>query len=249
MPPVLPRRPPLPRARSGLTPGRHVAVHCRGILSYAPDGDGGAGACGDHYAGSATMLGDREFTSEEIAQMCGVSRPAVVEWISRGFFPVRLTEGGHRRVRRRDIAAFLARQGYPLPIEVERERPVLAVIDDEPIWRATLQSMFDATCEVKTWTSPFDALLALGALKPDVAVVDFDFAGMDGRHLLGVIARAPTLAATVRVALCPHEDEVATARRLGAHLALPKARVQEFPAVLTRHLNDVQRRFVAAHEG
>ena len=63
----------------------------------------------------SAMLGEREFTTEEIAQICGVSRPAVVEWVTRGLLPARLTEGGHRRVARSTLAAFLGKRAPVFP--------------------------------------------------------------------------------------------------------------------------------------
>jgi excisionase family DNA binding protein len=84
------------------------------------------------------MLADREFTTEEIARMCGVSRPAVVEWIRRGLLVSRTTEGGHRRVPRRDLALFLEAHGYALPRSVERRRPLVFLVDDERTFRGAV---------------------------------------------------------------------------------------------------------------
>lgn len=189
------------------------------------------------------MLGEREFTTEEIAQICGVSRPAVVEWVTRGLLPARLTEGGHRRVARSTLAAFLGKQGYRIPRDVARERPMVFVIDDEPIWRSTVQNYLDRDFDVTTWAPGVEVFVAMGAQQPDVVIIDLHLPGMDALHLLEVMSRAPSLQDTLRVALVPHEEEVSAARRAGAHLSVSKARASELQHLVTRLVGDYQRRF------
>lgn len=188
------------------------------------------------------MLGEREFTTEEIAQFCGVSRPAVVEWISRGLLTARLTEGGHRRVGRPALASFLHTQGYRMPPEVARERPLVFTIDDEPIWRATIESHLEPDFEIETFAQGADVLLACGARRPDVIVMDMRMPGMDGAQLLDALARSEALKDTLFVALTAYEEEIAAAKRNGAHLALPKSRASELHDLLVRLVSDYQRR-------
>lgn len=190
------------------------------------------------------MLGEREFTTEEIAQICGVSRPAVVEWVTRGLLPARLTEGGHRRVARSTLAGFLGKQGYRIPRDVARERPLVFVIDDEPIWRGTVQNYLDMDFEVHTFAPGVEVFLAMGAQQPDVVILDLHLPGIDALHILEVIARAPSLQDTLRVALVPHEEEVSAARRAGAHLSVSKARASELQHLVARLVGDHQRRFL-----
>lgn len=187
-------------------------------------------------------LGEREFTTEEIAQMCGVSRPAVVEWIGRGILPARLTEGGHRRVTRTALATFLTQQGYKLPPDVARARPLVVVVDDETIWRATLESHLASRYDVRSYPNGVEVLVAIGGLRPDIVVLDTRMPGFDGYALLESLRRHPALEGALIVALTQHEEEIAGARATGAHGALPKGRVQDLPALLTRLLMDNQRR-------
>ncbi len=190
------------------------------------------------------MLGEREFTTEEIAQFCGVSRPAVVEWISRGLLPARLTEGGHRRVGRPALASFLKVQGYRMPLEVARERPLVFAIDDEAIWRQTIQSHLQPDFEVETFAQGADVLLACGARRPDVVVLDMRMPGMDGEQLLDALSKSTALAETLLVSLTAFEEQIAAARKGGAHLALSKTRASELHGLLVRLVSDAQRRQV-----
>lgn len=192
------------------------------------------------------MLGEREFTTEEIAQICGVSRPAVVEWITRGLLPARLTEGGHRRVGRGVLADFLQKQNYPMPREVARTKPLVFAIDDDPIWRATIESQLDADFEVETFPQGAEVLLAAGARCPDIVVTDLRMPGVDGAQLIESLRGAAALADTLVVALTPFEEEVYAARRLGAHLALAKSRATNLHEALIKLLTENQRRQMTA---
>jgi len=195
------------------------------------------------------MLGEREFTTEEIAQICGVSRPAVVEWVTRGLLPARLTEGGHRRVARSTLSAFLGKQGYRIPRDVARERPLVFVIDDEPIWRGTVQNYLDGDFDVVTFAPGVEVFLAMGAQQPDVVILDLHLPGIDALHVLEAISRASSLQDTLRVALVPHEEEISAARRAGAHMSVSKARASELPQLVARLVGDHQRRFLPEAAG
>src|SRR4051812_44254619 len=55
------------------------------------------------------------YTTHEIAGFCHVSMLAVVKWIDQGKLLGFKTPGGHRRVKRDDLLAFLQHYGFPLP--------------------------------------------------------------------------------------------------------------------------------------
>ena len=194
------------------------------------------------------MLGEREFTTEEIAQFCGVSRPAVVEWITRGLLPARLTEGGHRRVARPALAQFLATHGYRMPVEVARERPLVFVINGDPLWRDTIQSRLEPDFEVRSFSPDPGALLVCGEQRPDVILFDMYMPGMSGLQLLKAFTTAGMLRDSLFIALTAYDEEVASARRYGAHHAIPRARVaSDLYTVLVKLVSKAQRR-LAAHE-
>ena len=113
------------------------------------------------------MLGEREFTTEDVARYCGVTRPAVVSWIAQGLLPAHKTVGGHRRVLRSDLARFLDHQGYEVPPEVERVRPLLFVVEGDAVTPDAVAAVFSPDFEVLAWPASIDVLLALGAMRPD----------------------------------------------------------------------------------
>ena len=193
------------------------------------------------------MLGDREFTTEEIAQICGVSRPAVVDWITRGTLRARLTDGGHRRVARASLSEFLRGQGYRVPLEVGRERPLVFVIDDESMWRSWIEEALqrDGDFDIETFAPGTEVLLATGEYKPDVIVFDLRMPGIDSHQLLEALHETrDDLGDVLLVAMGAHDDELPLARRNGAHLALSKMRVKtgELHPMLVKLVSEKQRR-------
>lgn len=190
------------------------------------------------------MLGEREFTTEEVARYCGVSRPAVVSWIAQSLLPARSTQGGHRRVLRPDLARFLQQQGYEVPPEVTRVRPLMFVVGGESLDAEALAGVFAQDFEVRTWQPSVELLLGLGAQRPDVLVAAVPMPALDGARLMRAVARSPATEGMLRVAVVTHDDEAAGARRAGADLACVAGRPDELYAAVVRRVSELQRRQV-----
>lgn len=188
------------------------------------------------------MLGEREFTTEEIARYCGVTRPAVVSWIAQSLLPARRTAGGHRRVLRPDLARFLQQQGYAVPPEVLRARPLLFAVEGDAAGAEALAGVFAQDFEVHAGPASIDVLLELGAMRPDVLVAALPMAGLDGARLLLAVSRSPAMAGTLRAAVVARADQVAGARAQGAELAFACDRLGALHAAVVARVSDRQRR-------
>ena len=57
-----------------------------------------------------------------IAKGCGVSNTTVLRWISTGQLPAFRLPGGHYRIERDDLCAFLARHGIPIRNRQKRDK-------------------------------------------------------------------------------------------------------------------------------
>jgi excisionase family DNA binding protein len=51
-------------------------------------------------------MGRSYFTTNDIAQMCNVTRQTVINWIKTGKLKANLTPGGHRRVLHEELVSF-----------------------------------------------------------------------------------------------------------------------------------------------
>jgi excisionase family DNA binding protein len=63
------------------------------------------------------------YTTHEAARLLGVSLPTVVNWITARRLKAHRTPGGHRRIAREDLAAFMLQHGMPLPEELMDAAP------------------------------------------------------------------------------------------------------------------------------
>src|SRR5512138_1206580 len=61
---------------------------------------------------------NRFYTTHDAARMLGVSLPTVVNWIKARRLRCHRTPGGHRRIAREDLAAFMLRHGFPVSDEL-----------------------------------------------------------------------------------------------------------------------------------
>src|SRR5258705_12065060 len=77
------------------------------------------------------------FTTFEAAKLCHVSPLSIINWVNAGRLPAFRTPGGHRRIRREDLARFMRENGIPLPEELRdgSGRSRVLVVDDEPAIR------------------------------------------------------------------------------------------------------------------
>ena len=70
-------------------------------------------------------------------------------------------------------------QGYRVPMTVARERPLVYVLDDEELWRKSIQTALQNDFEVETSAPAPEALLDIGERRPDVVIFDLHMPGMD----------------------------------------------------------------------
>lgn len=58
------------------------------------------------------------FTTFEVANFCGVTMAGVIRWVESGKLKAYKTPGGHRRISRPDLMAFMFRYGLPIPSQL-----------------------------------------------------------------------------------------------------------------------------------
>jgi excisionase family DNA binding protein len=116
------------------------------------------------------------YTTFEAARLLGVSLPTVVNWIKARRIKAHRTPGGHRRIAREDLAAFMVRQGMPVPAELSDAAPtrrkVLVVADAGPAREGTARRLAAAGYAVEQATPGFPAGAAAARYAPDVIVLD-----------------------------------------------------------------------------
>jgi excisionase family DNA binding protein len=117
----------------------------------------------------------RFYTTYEAAHLLGVSLPTVVNWITARRLKAHRTPGGHRRIAREDLGAFMLRHGMPLPDEladaVTARRKALIVGEIGPAREGTARQLGAAGFAVEQTSPGFAAGAAAARFQPDVVVL------------------------------------------------------------------------------
>lgn len=126
---------------------------------------------------------DRPFlTTRQSASRLGVSINAIKTWIREDELPALRTPGGHHRIAEADLETFRARLAGRSRGPAHRRRRVL-VVDDDP---ALLDAVKDVLTEllpdvaVAAANDGYEALVQVGAFRPDVLVLDLRMPRLDG---------------------------------------------------------------------
>lgn len=128
-------------------------------------------------------MADRLYTTNQLGRLFGVVPTTVIDWIEGGKLEAFKTLGGHRRITHVAVLEFLRRHGLPHPPAFARLSPKVLVLDDEPeileLYRRLLERSLPDVA-VLTSEHPVDALVRIGAERPELVVFDIYMPDMDG---------------------------------------------------------------------
>jgi len=136
-------------------------------------------------------------TSHEVGQLLQVVPSSVVKWVNDGLLPAFRTPGGHRRIRSADLVTFLRSHNMYIPPPLAKAQkglaPVRAVLvdDDSRILTALQRGMKSHRDRVSltVLSSGIEALVAVGAEKPDALIIDVHMPEMDGLEVCSRLRR------------------------------------------------------------
>ncbi|MEJ2586669.1 MAG: response regulator [Deltaproteobacteria bacterium] len=116
------------------------------------------------------------FTVYKASQYCNVSPKTIINWIESGHIKAYKTVGGHRRIKREDLQAFMTKQGIPIPDQDTGEgRKRILVVDDDPIIVETIVQSLEEDehdYEVISAADGFEAGLQVNHFKPHLLILD-----------------------------------------------------------------------------
>ncbi|GMU61247.1 MAG: hypothetical protein AMXMBFR34_30100 [Myxococcaceae bacterium] len=133
------------------------------------------------------------YTTHDVAGLLSASRTSVQRWIDNGALKAFRTPGGHRRVTRAELVAFLRRQGAPVPPTLAARVRVLAVVEDAGVRKALEKALGALSDEVALTVveSAIDGLLRVGQGQADAVLIDRGVGDMDGGELARRLAQSP----------------------------------------------------------
>jgi len=119
----------------------------------------------------------------------GVSLPAVVNWIKARRLHAHRTPGGHRRIAREELAAFMVRHGMPVPEELSDAAPArrkaLVLGEAGPMREGLARQLAESGYAVEQASPGFAAGAAAARFQPDLVVLSAS-AGDGGEVLRGL---------------------------------------------------------------
>lgn len=150
-------------------------------------------------------------TIYQAAQHCGVSIETISKWIEEGILESVTTGDGHRRIRRRDLHAFLRRQGMPIPHEIgDSNRKKILVIDDNRLLVETIVTALQEEphdYEIVSASDGFEAGIQIKEFDPDVLILDIMMPDIDGYEVCRRVKEDPSAKRPKVIVLSGYLDE------------------------------------------
>ena len=162
------------------------------------------------------------FTTHEVSRLLQVNPRSVINWIEQNLLSSYRTPGGHRRIRREDLLAFLRKHQIPVPGALVNKFQILIVEDEDDIARS-LKTFFERQggYNVQTASDGITALIEVGRSKPDLIILDIMIPGVDGIEVCRRI-KADGVNRSAIIALSGENDGEARIREAGADSLIPK---------------------------
>jgi CheY-like chemotaxis protein len=131
--------------------------------------------------------------------------------VESGHIKAYRTVGGHRRINKVDLEAFMKKQGIPIPdgAPVETKKKIL-VVDDDPIIVETIvqaleEDEFDY--EVISASDGFEAGLQVNHFAPNLLILDIMMPDIKGYEVCKKIKENPETQDTKIIVLSAYLDE------------------------------------------
>lgn len=145
-------------------------------------------------------MADRSVLSTwEAGRYCNVSPYTIRNWVERGILAAYTTPGGHRRIRREDLDAFLEQHHMPSPRDFETGDRRILLLEGEPRSRRNTARLLRAAVDgisVQAPDDPFTAGTLLHAFAPQLVIFDLDDRRVDWRAAVVTLGRTPGLGRT-----------------------------------------------------
>jgi excisionase family DNA binding protein len=156
------------------------------------------------------------FTASQIARFCQVDLKTIHNWADRGQISHFRTPGRHLRFRRPHVLDFLRKYGYPIPDELEAERPRIALFVDGLREKDAVLASLQTTFEVVDYPDPLTGLLQIGDQPPDAIVLGAKVGDLSGAEIIEALKRGDNTCHVRAILLAGNEADKQAALEAGA---------------------------------
>ncbi len=162
------------------------------------------------------------------SKYCNVSSKTIINWVEAGHIKAYRTVGGHRRIKKSDIEAFMLNQGIPIPVEKDQEvrKKILVVDDDLIIVESIVQALEEDeyNYDVISASDGFEAGLQVNHFNPDLLILDIMMPDIKGYEVCEKIKTEKKTKHTKIIVLSAYLDDKKFARmkKYGADVCFSK---------------------------
>lgn len=186
----------------------------------------------------------KDFSTMEVGRMLGMAVRSVQLMVDRGELSAWKTPGGHRRISRESIEAWLAQRGGALPTTAPAPGPAVGrrrvlLIEDSVHYQNLVALLIGQQFpELELHMAP-DGIVGLamyGQLQPDLLIVDILLPGIDGATLITSLRSQPQFARSrllVVTSLDESQREPYAFALAGVPVVHKPRLVMELPALLS----------------
>ena len=135
-------------------------------------------------------------STREAAERLGVSLRTVQLWSEAGVLRAWKTPGGHRRILLSSIDELLQKRGGELARRAESGRYQVLIVEDEPDFRRMFElhlGSWSLPIDLQSVPSGFDALVRIGAARPDLLITDLRMPGIDGFEMIRALQASESI--------------------------------------------------------
>ena len=134
------------------------------------------------------------YTTHEVSRLLQVNPRSVINWIEQTRLASYRTPGGHRRIRRDDLLAFLRKHQIPTPAALVDGKFSVLIVDDEQEIVDMIQTYLQRQggYEIASASDGITALIEVGRMKPDLLILDMMIPGVDGVEVCRRIKADPS---------------------------------------------------------
>jgi len=136
------------------------------------------------------------YTTGEIARLLAMSPATIFRAIENGLLEASTTPGGHHRVSREELEAFLKKNRIdPRVLDSLARKVRVLIVEDNPaelrMFKRALESL--PNCEILTTNSGYEAGFLTRSFGPDAILLDIFLQDSDGREIIKLIRGTPKL--------------------------------------------------------
>src|SRR5213593_162468 len=176
------------------------------------------------------------YTTHEVSRLLQVNPRSVINWIEQNLLTSYRTPGGHRRIRREDLLAFVRKHQIPTPASLVDGKFSVLIVEDDAELADMMKRFFERQggYEIFSASDGITALIEVGRARPDLLILDVMIPGVDGIEVCRRI-KTDTTSKTIVIAISGQQDAEKKVRDAGADAFMAK------PVDMERLLSEANR--------